>query len=202
MGNKDKRIDDYISKSADFAKPVLNHLRDLVHAECPNVQETIKWGMPFFEYKGPLCNLASFKQHCAFGFWKAALMKDAKQMKENNKGSMGVLGKLTSLSDLPPDSQIKSWIKEAAKLNADGVKAPDKKVKEKKEIEMPESFKQALSKNKKASAAYENFSPSHRHEYLEWITGAKTEETRNKRIEKTIEQLKESKSLNWKYMKK
>ncbi len=137
MGNKDKRIDDYISKATEFAKPILNHLRKLVHEACPDVQETIKWGMPFFEYKGPLCNLASFKQHCAFGFWKAALMKDAKQMKENNKGSMGVLGKLTSLSDLPPDSQIKSWIKEAAKLNADGVKAPDKKAKEKKEIEMP-----------------------------------------------------------------
>ncbi|MEP7232587.1 MAG: YdeI/OmpD-associated family protein [Ginsengibacter sp.] len=202
MGNKDKRIDDYISKSAEFAKPILNHLRKLLHEACPDVQETIKWGMPFFDFKGPLCNLASFKQHCAFGFWKAALMKEAKQMKENNKGSMGVLGKLTSLSDLPPDSQIKSWIKEAAKLNADGVKAPDKKVKEKKEIETPESFTRALSKNKKAAAAYEVFSPSHKYEYLEWITGAKTEETRNKRIASTIEWLTEGKSRNWKYVKK
>ncbi len=202
MGNKGKRIDDYISKSAEFAKPILNHLRKLVHEACPDVQETIKWGMPFFDFKGPLCNLASFKQHCAFGFWKAALMKEAKQMKENNKGSMGVLGKLASLSDLPPDSQIKSWIKEAAKLNADGVKVHDKKAKEKKEIEMPESFKQALSKNKKASAVYENFSPSHKYEYLEWITGAKTEETINKRIASTIEWLTEGKSRNWKYVKK
>ena len=202
MGNKDKRIDDYIAKSADFAKPVLNHLRKLIHEACPDVEETMKWSMPFFDYKGPLCNLASFKQHCAFGFWKAALMKDAKQMKENNKGSMGVLGKLTSLQDLPPDTQIKSWIKEATKLNADGVKAPEKKVKEKKEIEMPESFKKALSKNKKASATYESFSPSHKYEYLEWITEAKTEDTRNKRIDTTMEWLTEGKSRHWKYHKK
>lgn len=202
MSNKDKRVDDYIAKSVDFAKPILNHLRKLIHEACPDVQETIKWGMPFFDYKGPLCNLASFKQHCAFGFWKAALMKDAKQMKENNKGSMGVLGKLTSLQDLLPDSQIKAWIKEAARLNTDGVKAPEKKVKEKKEIEMSESFKKALSKNKKAATTYESFSPSHKCEYLEWITEAKTEDTRNKRIDTAIEWLTEGKSRHWKYQKK
>lgn len=202
MGNKDKRVDDYIAKSADFAKPVLNHLRKLIHEACPDVQETIKWSMPFFDYNGPLCNLASFKQHCAFGFWKAALMKDAKQMKENNKGSMGVLGKLTSLSDLPPDTQIKSWLKEAAKLNTDGVKAPERQVKKKKEIEMPDSFKKALSKNKKAAATYETFRPSHKYEYLEWITEAKTEDTRNKRIDTAMEWLTEGKSRHWKYQKK
>ena len=202
MSNKDKRIDDYIARSADFAKPVLRHLRKLIHEACPDVEETMKWSMPFFDYKGPLCNLASFKQHCAFGFWKAALMTDAKQMKENNKGAMGVLGKLTSLQDLPQDSQIKTWIKEAASLNTDGVKAPEKKTKEKKEIEMPESFKKALSKNKKASATYEGFSPSHKYEYLEWITEAKTEDTRNKRIDTAIEWLTEGKSRHWKYQKK
>ncbi len=201
--NKDKRIDAYISKSADFAKPILNHLRNLVHAACPNVQETIKWGMPFFDYKGPLCNLASFKQHCAFGFWKNALMKDAKEMIDKNEQAMGHLGKITSMKDLPPDKKILGWIKEAVKLNDDNIKLPErKKSAEKKEIEIPDAFQKALNKNKKAAATFSGFSPSHRYEYLEWITGAKTEETRNKRIEKTIEQLKESKSLNWKYVKK
>ena len=93
MGNKDNRVDAYISKSADFAKPILNHLRKLVHAACPQVEETIKWGMPYFDYKGMMCNMASFKNHCAFGFWKAALMKDFSEMKDNNESAMGHLGK-------------------------------------------------------------------------------------------------------------
>lgn len=202
MGNKDKRIDDYISKSTDFAKPILSHLRNLVHEACPNVQETIKWGMPFFDHKGPLCNLASFKQHCAFGFWKAVLMKDSKEMVGKNEYAMGHLGKITGLKDLPPNKKIISWIKEAVKLNDDDVKLPERKRSDlKKEIEIPAAFQNALNKNKIAATTFRNFSPSHKYEYLEWITGAKTEETRDKRIAKAIEQLSEEKSLNWKYMK-
>jgi hypothetical protein len=89
MSKKDLRIDLYISKSADFAKPILLHLRELVHTACPDVVETIKWGMPSFDYKGPMCSMASFKQHCAFGFWKASLMKDktlTKNKKDKNNG--------------------------------------------------------------------------------------------------------------------
>ncbi len=203
MGNKDKRVDDYISKSAAFAKPVLNHLRSLVHAACPNVQETIKWGFPHFDYKGMMCSMASFKQHCAFGFWKTALMKDAKEMIGKNEYAMGHLGKITSLNDLPPDKKITAWIKEATKLNDDDVKLPERKRStDKKEIEIPDAFQKALNKNKTAAATFTNFSASHKYEYLEWITGAKTEETRDKRIAKAIEQLTEQKSLNWKYAKK
>ncbi len=48
MKNFDPRVDAYIARSAAFAQPVLLHLRATVHAACPGVQETIKWGMPFF----------------------------------------------------------------------------------------------------------------------------------------------------------
>ncbi len=202
MGNKDKRVDDYISKSADFAKPILNHLRKLVHEACPQVEETIKWSMPFFDYKGPLCNLASFKQHCAFGFWKSALMKDSEELLSKNESAMGHLGKLTSAADLPPDKKIIAWIKEAKKLNDDDVKLPERKRTDKKEIEIPVEFQTALNKNKKSSDAFTSFSPSHKYEYLEWITEAKTEATRNKRIATTIEWLIEGRSRNWKYERK
>ena len=74
MGKKDKRVDAYIAKSAPFAQPILNHLRELVHKACPDVEETIKWSFAFFDYKGPLFSMAAFKEHCAFGFWKAALL--------------------------------------------------------------------------------------------------------------------------------
>ena len=202
MGKKDKRVDEYISKSADFAKPILTHLRDLVHDACPAIEETIKWGFPHFDYKGMLCSMASFKQHCAFGFWKTALMKDAKEMIGKNEYAMGHLGKITSLKDLPPDKKIKAWVKEAVKLNDDKVKLPEKKTVTKKEIEIPDAFQKALNKNKSAATTFKNLSPSHRYEYLEWITEAKTEETRDKRIATTIEWLTEGKSRNWKYVKK
>ncbi|MEO6636632.1 MAG: YdeI/OmpD-associated family protein, partial [Ginsengibacter sp.] len=188
--------------AADFAQPVLLHLRKLVHEACPEAEETVKWGMPFFDYKGPLCNMASFKQHCSFGFWKAALMEDALQLKDNNAQGMGNLGRITSLSDLPPDITIRGWIKEAKKLNDGDTKLPERKKKVKKEIEMPAEFQNALNKNKKALSTYTNFTPSHKYEYLEWITEAKTEETKNKRIASTIEMLNDGKSRHWKYATK
>ena len=127
MGNKDKRVDDYIAKSADFAKPILNHIRQVVHTACPQVEETIKWSFPNFDYKGVFCSMAAFKEHCSFGFWKAAVMKDAEKMKANQNNSMGHLGKIKSLADLPPDKVLVSYIKEAAKLNDEGIKLPPRK---------------------------------------------------------------------------
>lgn len=202
MGSHDERIDAYMAKAGDFARPILAHLRTLVHKACPKVEETIKWGMPFFEYRGPLCNMASFKQHCSFGFWKGSLMKDADRLKSQNETAMGHLGKLTSMKDLPPDKQIIAWIKEAAKLNEDGVKAPERAKKEKRQIEIPDEMQKALVKNKKAASHFEKMSPSHRYEYLEWITEAKTDATKQKRIDTAIEWLTEGKSRNWKYERK
>ncbi|CAN5424406.1 hypothetical protein BH20BAC1_BH20BAC1_19290 [soil metagenome] len=200
MGNKDQRIDDYIKKSADFARPVLIHLRKLIHTGCPKVEETIKWGMPFFDYKGPLCNLAAFKNHCSFGFWKAALLKDLPKMESSGEKGMGHLGKITSLKDLPDDKKILAWIKEAARLNDENIKVTEKLKKEKRKIEMPADFHNALLKDKTAAVNYEKFSPSHKYEYLEWITGAKTEVTRQKRIKTAIEWIREGKSREWRYM--
>lgn len=203
MGNKDKRVDAYISKSADFARPILNHLRKLVHTACPQAEETIKWGMPYFDYKGMMCHMASFKSHCAFGFWKAALMKDFSEMKGNNESAMGHLGKITSINELPPDKKITAWIKEAVKINDDSIRLPErKKTTSKKEIKMPDVLQKALAKSKATATTFNNFSPSHKYEYLEWITEAKTEERRNKRIATAIDWLTEGKPRHWKYMKK
>ncbi|HEY5464825.1 MAG TPA: DUF1801 domain-containing protein [Hanamia sp.] len=200
---KDKRADEYITKSADFAKPILIHLRKLIHAACPQVEETIKWGFPHFNYKGMMCSMAAFKNHCAFGFWKAALMKDAGELKENNATAMEHAGKIKSISDLPSDKIIISRINEAMKINDDGIKLPERKVTDKKtEIIVPFSLKKELAKNKKASDTFNNFSPSQKREYIEWIEEAKAEETKNKRILTTIGWLTEGKTKNWKYVKK
>ena len=202
MGKKDKRVDAYIAKAAEFAKPILNHLRELVHKACPEVEETIKWAFASFDYKGPFCSMAAFKAHCAFGFWKAALMEDADKLKGNQQNAMGHAGKIKSLSDFPPDKILISWIKEAAKLNDDGIKLPPRKKIEKKDLVIPDYFIKALSKNKKAQQAFEDFSPSHKREYTQWITEAKTVETRNRRMDTAIEWIITGKGRNWKYERK
>lgn len=204
MPTKDPRIDLYISKSAEFAKPILMHLRELTHIACPEVQETIKWSFASFDYKGPMCSMASFKQHCAFGFWKASLMKDKTLTKNaESESAMGHYGKITSLKDLPSDKKIIAHIKEAMMLNEKGIKLPPRKVTTaKKEIVVPDYFLKQLKKNKKAYTTFESFSSSHKREYIEWITEAKTDETKNRRMETAIEWMAVGKSRNWKYMKK
>ncbi len=204
MPTKDPRIDLYIYNAADFARPILLHLRELVHAACPDVQETIKWSFASFDYKGPMCSMASFKQHCAFGFWKASLMKD-KSLVSNaeSESAMGHYGKITSLKDLPSDKKIIAHIKEAMMLNEKGIKLPPKKITAaKKEVVVPDYFLKQLQKNKKAFTTFNNFSLSHKREYVEWITEAKTDETKNRRMKSAIEWISEGKSRNWKYIKK
>jgi len=204
MPIKDPRIDLYISKSAEFAKPILIHLRELIHTACPDVQETIKWSFASFDYKGPMCSMASFKQHCAFGFWKASLMKD-KSLVSNaeSESAMGHYGKITSLKDLPSDKKIIAHIKEAMMLNEKGIKLPPKKITAaKKEVVVPDYFLKQLQKNKKAFTTFNNFSTSHKREYVEWITEAKTDETKKRRMKSAIEWMSEGKSRNWKYIKK
>ena len=206
MGNFNKQLDAYVAKSADFAKPILEHLRELVHKACPEVQETIKWGMPFFDYEGPLCNMAAFKQHAVFGFWKGKLLQDPKnylQERSTEGGTaMGHMGRLTSLKDLPPDKIIIDFIKQAMKLNEEGIKLPAKPKTTPKPLDVPPYFLSALKKNKKALTVFNAFPYSHKKEYVQWITEAKTETTRAKRMETAIEWIAEGKHRNWKYMKK
>lgn len=126
MSRKDPRVDAYIAKAQPFARPILNHIRKTVHAACPEVEETMKWSFPHFDYKGMLCSMASFKQHCAFGFWKAALLKDI-GIPTKSAEAMGQFGRLTSVSDLPSDTVLAALVKKAASLNDTGVKAPRRK---------------------------------------------------------------------------
>lgn len=196
---KDPRIDAYIAKSATFAQPILVHLRKVIHAAVPDIQENVKWGMPFFEYNGIVCNMASFKEHCAFGFWKAALMSDPNKLFD--KDAMGQLGQIRSIKDLPSDKILTSYIKEAVKLNIDDVKLVKAKPSDKKELEVPAYMMKALKANKKAWKTFEEFSYSNKKEYVEWVTEAKTESTRDKRLETAIEWMSEGKIKNWKYAK-
>ncbi|MGN6740948.1 YdeI/OmpD-associated family protein [Dyella sp.] len=194
--NTDARVDDYIAAAAPFARPVLEQLRAVVHAACPEATETLKWRMPFFEYLGrPLCMMAAFKQHCGFGFWQP----DAKA---GEADGMGQYGKLTAVGDLPPKRALMAAVKAAMQRIETGAPSARSRAAAKPAPALPEDLAAALALRKHATAKrhFEAFSPSAQREYTDWITGAKTDATRSKRLATTLEWLAEGKHRNWKYM--
>lgn len=201
MGTRSPLIDAYIAKSADFAQPILVHIREVVHAACPETEEKMKWSFPHFDYKGMLCSMAAFKEHCAFGFWKGALV-----MPDAAGGAMGDVGRITSIKDLPSKKALTAYIKKAMQLNDEGVPAPHvagraAKAKTPRPLVIPPELAAALKKNKQASAHFESMPLSHKREYSEWIGEAKREETRSKRLEQAMEMIAQGKGRNWKYEK-
>jgi uncharacterized protein YdeI (YjbR/CyaY-like superfamily) len=196
MGTKDPRVDAYIEKAQPFAKPILRHLRKVVHSACPDVEETMKWSFPHFDYKGIFCAMASFKAHCTFGFWKASLLEGLGNV---DKDAMGQFGRIGSLDDLPSEKKLIALVKQAAKLNDAGVKPPRAGRKAKPALTPPDDLVTALKKDRKAQTAWDAFSPSHRREYVEWILEAKQPATRDRRIATTVEWVSHGKGRNWKY---
>jgi uncharacterized protein YdeI (YjbR/CyaY-like superfamily) len=192
----DPRIDAYIARQADFARPILEHLRRVVREAAPEVEETIKWSMPHFTYKGRLfAGMAAFKAHASFGLWHAsAVLGETGSERE----AMGQFGRLTSIADLPPEAELRTLIGRAAALAEAGPKPRPKKP-PKPELPTPDDLRTALDSEPRAAAAFDAFSSSCRREYVEWVTEAKRPETRAKRLAQAIEWIAEGKRRNWKY---
>jgi uncharacterized protein YdeI (YjbR/CyaY-like superfamily) len=193
--SKDERVDSYIAKQADFARPILEHVRAAVHAACPECEEAIKWGMPAFLYKGKqLAGMAAFKAHATFGFWQ----RSGEPGDDSKAGAMGDFGRLTNVADLPDGTQLAALIhKNMALIEAGAKTVRNKTVKA--AIEMPDDLAAALRANPAAQATYDGFPPGCRREYLEWVTSAKRPETRSKRIAEAVQMMAEGKKRNWKY---
>jgi uncharacterized protein YdeI (YjbR/CyaY-like superfamily) len=199
MPTTDPRVDAYIRNAAPFAQPILLRIRKVVHQACPDVQETMKWSFPHFDYKGIFCGMASFKQHATFGFWKGSLL--AEKLPKVDEKAMGQFGRITSLADLPADRTLARIIKAAAKLNDAGVKVVRAPSPKKLALPPPADLMAALGKKPKALAAFKAFSPSQQREYVEWITEARQEATRASRLATAVGWIAEGKPRNWKYMK-
>lgn len=197
--SKSPAVDTYIARSAEFARPILKRVRAAMHKAWPRMEETIKWGVPHFEYKGVVANMAAFKQHASFGFWKQKLMKDpAGLFPAPGDSSMGGK-KIRSTAELPPDVVLIRYIKEAVALNEDGTMVPRPPRKKRPPPKPSADLAAAFRKNAKAKATFDALSPSQQREYVEWITEAKREETRRSRLEQAIQWMAEGKPRNWKY---
>ena len=192
----DPRIDAYIERQADFAKPILRYLREVVHSACSDCEEAVKWSSPHFMYRSEmLAGMAAFKQHATFGFWRGSLVVGEG---ETQMSGMGQFGRLTSIDDLPPRDELEALVRKAMRLTDEGVKPPrDKHRKE--PFTVPQDMRAAIDSNAAAAATFDGFPPSAQREYVEWVAGAKRDETRTKRLAQAVEWLAEGKRRNWKY---
>lgn len=203
MGKKHPDVDKYIAKSAEFARPILKRLRTLYHQACPQIEESLKWGVPHVEYKGVVGSMAAFKQHAGFGFWKGDLMRDTAGLFQGTRKMTMSACKVRDVSELPADKVLIAYIQEAVSLNEQGIKPPKaKRTAGKKPVVVPDYFRSALERNKQALATFEAFRPSHQREYVEWVTQAKQEATRERRLATALEWLAEGKPRNWKHERK
>jgi uncharacterized protein YdeI (YjbR/CyaY-like superfamily) len=197
------KVDAYVENTADFARPILTHLRTLIHDNCPEVVEAIKWGIPHFDYKGEMmCIFAAHSKHCSFTFWKGSIMSDPR-LKENSNlpAAKRFLGKLTSLADLPSDRELIAFIREAMSLNEQGIRLPRRASEKPKDVAMPDALAEALDANPEAKAVFDGKSASFRKEYIVWISDAKTDATRQKRLDEALAWIAEGKGRFWKYQK-
>ena len=203
MKHTDPRIDEYIANAPAFARPILEKLRKAFHAGAADIEETIKWGVPSFEKKGMVGGFAAFKKHVGYGFWKAEAMDDPAGLFGDARKKSPMSIKVSDVKELPTQKVLAGYVRQAVKLNVDGVKAGPmakrKKASKKPAPKTPADLAAALKKNKKAHATFQAFSPSHKREYIEWITEAKRQETRDKRLAQAIEWMADGKSRNWKY---
>lgn len=199
MPTLDPRVDAYIKKARPFARPILTHIRQVVHAACPGVVETVKWGVPHFDYKGPFCGMAAFKEHIRFGFWKGALLKD--QLPDRAGKMAGTFAHIQTLADLPSAKVLSRMVADAARLNEKGVKVARAAKAPKAALPTPADLAAALKKNQKALATFTNFAPGRRREYVEWILDAKQDATRARRIKDAVAWMAEGKIRHWRYAK-
>jgi uncharacterized protein YdeI (YjbR/CyaY-like superfamily) len=197
------KVDAYIAKSQPFAQPILSHIRELAHKACPEVEEAIKWSMPFFQLRGiVLGHMAAFKQHCSISFWGPEMNAILNKAGLHSEDGMGSLGKITSLKDLPSDKEMLGYYRHAAELILTGqrtksLERPKKAPKAAPEV--PAELAASLKKNKAAAKIFAEFSPSCKREYIDWIVEAKRPETKEKRVTQAVEWIADGKQRNWKY---
>ena len=200
MKRRSSEVDRYIRSSAVFARPVLRRLRTFFHRADPRISETIKWGVPHFEYQGILGSMAAFRKHVSVGFWKGGMIGDEAGVFESAGNRKMTMLRMRDVADVPSADLMLVYIRRAVALNERGMRIPARK-RTAVRVAIPSFFSNALRANRKASDVFSRLSRSHQREYVDWLTEAKREETRQRRMATAIKWLSEGKPRNWKYMK-
>lgn len=200
MKNTIPEVDEYIENAAEFAQPILTRLRKAFHDACPELREEIKWGIPYFCRNGLVAGMAAFQSHVSFGFWRSREMDDPEELFDRGPKASMCNVRIQSTKDIPAKKVLTAYVKQAVALDDTPKKAASKATK-KPAPKAPADLMAALKKNKKALATYEGFPPSKKRDYVDWITEAKREATREKRLAQAVEWMAEGKSRNWKYEK-
>ncbi len=199
MGNRDSRVDAYIARSPQFARPILEHLRETVHAACPSVEETIKWGVPYFMYRGILCSMSASRQHCTFSFWRGELVVGARGRGDDIAGRFS---RITDVSDLPSRTVLRRYIHKAMAINESAAKPASGLQRGLRRIPAaPDYFMAAIRRNRQALATFDRFSPGRKRDYVEWVAAAKSEDTRARRLQTAVKWMAQGKPRHWKQMK-
>jgi len=186
---RNRDIDAYIERQQPFAQPILSHVRDLVHEALPEAEEVLKWGVPYFAVKGKnAVGMAAFTKHASVIVCST----------ETAGGGMGNYGKLTCVEDLPAKDRLISDFRESAIA----VQSPKtSQPKPKPALDEPDDLAAAINNVAGAREVFDKFTDAQRRDYIEWITSAKREATREKRIATAAEWIGEGKRRNWKYEK-
>ena len=186
---RNPKVDAYIDKQQDFAKPILKHVRKLAHEALPRAEEALKWGVPYFTVNGKnAVGMAAFKKH-------ASVMVCST---ETAGGGMGNFGKLTDVSQLPGDEELIRQFRESA----EAVQSPEtSQPKTKPVLAMPDDLASAIADTPSAQEVFDGFTDAQRRDYIEWVMSAKRQPTREKRVATAAEWIGEGKKRNWKYEK-
>jgi len=160
------------------------------------LEETLKWGMPTYTINNKnVIGLGSFKNHFGIWFHQGVFLSDPKGVLVNaQKGkTMGMRHmKFTSGKEIKKRI-IKQYALEAIKNQHEGLEIKPKRNAAKK-VAMPDELKAAFKKTKSLKACYDKLTPGKQKEVCEYIGEAKRQATRDKRLEKSIDLMKQGKS--------
>lgn len=189
-------IDQGIAEMEPFAQIICKKLRKLILSADTAIIEDWKWG-PNYYLDGMVCGFWGFKKHVTLTFFQGALLKDKKKVLLENPGNVHNRHmKFTDVKEVN-EKLIMEYLFEAIDNNRKGHKILETK---EKIVDVPEDVQKAFKKAK-VLAYFEGLAFTHRKEYVMWISDAKKEETRRKRITQAIEKLNQKQSLNDKYKK-
>ena len=189
----DARADDFFERQVQW-KDELIALRAIL-LECM-LTETIKWKIPCYVFENKnIAVLHGFKEHCAIGFFKGALLLDeANRLTQPTENSQaGRQLRFNSTKEiLANKSHIQSYIFEAIEIEKNGLKIAYKTAEE---FNIPDELTEEFTKNTAFEEAFYRLTPGRQKGYLLHFANAKQSTTRTNRILQAVPRILNGKGL-------